>query len=47
MSALTAKQKILQAIERLPDDTSLEDAIVIRWGSLLDFAPDPPSCDIP
>lgn len=27
MSTLTAKQKILQAMERLPDDTTLEDAI--------------------
>lgn len=27
MSTLTAKQKILQVMERLPDDTTLEDAI--------------------
>ncbi len=27
MGSLTAKQKILQAIERLPDSTTLEDAI--------------------
>lgn len=27
MSTLTAKQKILQAMEGLPDDTTLEDAI--------------------
>ncbi len=27
MSAVTAKQKILQNIERLPEETTLEDAI--------------------
>jgi len=27
MGSLTLKQKILQAIERLPDSTTLEDAI--------------------
>ena len=27
MASLTVKQKILQALERLPEDTSLEDAI--------------------
>ena len=27
MSAQSAKQKILQAVERLPDDATLEDAI--------------------
>ncbi len=27
MSAVTAKQKILQALEKLPEETTIEDAI--------------------